>query len=241
MHGLARLKSTDLALPSAHAETEINGQAVLLDPAGAVYLPDHSLLCVSDLHLEKGAAYARRGQMLPPWDTFATLKILGTVIARHNPRIVVSLGDNFHDRRGSAEMPELGRLMIRDMAVGREWIWISGNHDPDGVVDLPGMSLDTLTYGGLNFRHDPLKNAGAGEVAGHLHPAALLVRRERGIRRPCFATDGRRLVMPSFGVMTGGLDIRHKAFAGLFEKTQLVAHMLGQGRVHSISYSRLAG
>jgi DNA ligase-associated metallophosphoesterase len=241
MHGLARLKSTDLALPSAHAETEINGQAVLLDPAGAVYLPDHSLLCVSDLHLEKGAAYARRGQMLPPWDTFATLKILGTVIARHNPRIVVSLGDNFHDRRGSAEMPELGRMMIRDMAVGREWIWISGNHDPDGVVDLPGMSLDTLTYGGLNFRHDPLKNAGAGEVAGHLHPAALLVRRERGIRRPCFATDGRRLVMPSFGVMTGGLDIRHKAFAGLFEKTQLVAHMLGQGRVHSISYSRLAG
>jgi DNA ligase-associated metallophosphoesterase len=241
MHGLARLKSTDLALPSAHAETEINGQAVLLDPAGAVYLPDHSLLCVSDLHLEKGAAYARRGQMLPPWDTFATLKILGTVIARHNPRIVVSLGDNFHDRRGSAEMPELGRMMIRDMAVGREWIWISGNHDPDGVVDLPGMSLDTLTYGGLNFRHDPLKNAGAGEVAGHLHPAALLVRRERGIRRPCFATDGRRLVMPSFGVTTGGLDIRHKAFAGLFEKTQLVAHMLGQGRVHSISYSRLAG
>jgi DNA ligase-associated metallophosphoesterase len=179
--------------------------------------------------------------LLPPWDTFATLKILGTVVARHNPRIVVSLGDNFHDRRGSAEMPELGRMMIRDMAAGREWIWISGNHDPDGVVDLPGMSLDTLTYGGLNFRHDPLKNAGAGEVAGHLHPAALLVRRERGIRRPCFATDGRRLVMPSFGVMTGGLDIRHKAFAGLFEKTQLVAHMLGQGRVHSISYSRLAG
>ena len=241
MHGLARLKSADLALPSTHAETELNGQTVILDPAGAIYLPDHGLLCVSDLHLEKGAAYARRGQLLPPWDTFATLKILGTVIARHDPRIVVSLGDNFHDRRGSAEMPELGRVMVRDMAAGREWIWISGNHDPDGVVGLPGQSLETLTYGGLNFRHDPLKNAGAGEVAGHLHPAALLVRRERGIRRPCFATDGKRLIMPSFGVMTGGLDIRHKAFAGLFEKTALVAHMLGQGRVHSISYGRLSG
>jgi DNA ligase-associated metallophosphoesterase len=241
MHGLARLKSSDLAMTSGYAETEVNDQTVVLDPAGAVYLPDHGLLCVSDLHLEKGAAYARRGQMLPPWDTFATLKILATVIARHNPRIVVSLGDNFHDRRGSAEMPELGRMMIREMAAGREWIWISGNHDPDGVVGLPGLSLETLTYGGLNFRHDPLKNAGAGEVAGHLHPAALLVRRERGIRRPCFATDGRRLIMPSFGVMTGGLDLRHKAFVGLFEKRQLVAHMLGQGRVHSISYSRLSG
>jgi metallophosphoesterase superfamily enzyme len=69
----------------------------------------------------------------------------------------------------------------------------------------------------------------------------MLVRRDRGVRRPCFATDGKRLIMPSFGVTTGGLDLRHKAFAGLFEKTQLVAHMLGQGRVHSISFSRLSG
>lgn len=241
MHGLARLRATTIDLAPAHAETSLHGQSVILDPAGAIYLPDHGLLCVSDLHLEKGAAYARRGQMLPPWDTFATLKILGAVMARHNPRIVVSLGDNFHDRRGSAEMPELGRMLIRDMAAGREWIWIVGNHDPDGVVDLPGTSLETLTYGGLTFRHDPLRDAGAGEVAGHLHPSAVVVRRERGVRRPCFATDGRRMIMPSFGVMTGGLDIRHKAFTGLFEKTQLVAHMLGQGRVHSISYSRLSG
>ncbi|MBX9459467.1 MAG: ligase-associated DNA damage response endonuclease PdeM [Rhizobium sp.] len=227
--------------PSGHAETELNGLAIVLDPSGAIYLPDSRLLCVSDLHLEKGAAYARRGQMLPPWDTFATLKILGTVIARHNPSVVVSLGDNFHDRRGSAEMPELARMMIRDLAAGREWIWIAGNHDPDGVVDLPGTSLETLTYGGLTFRHDPKMDAGAGEVAGHLHPAAVLMRRERGVRRPCFATDGRRLIMPSFGVMTGGLDLRHKAFSGLFETAQLVAHMLSQGRVHSISYHRLSG
>jgi DNA ligase-associated metallophosphoesterase len=226
---------------SGFIETELNGQTIVLDPAGAIYLPDCGLLCVSDLHLEKGAAYARRGQLLPPWDTFATLKILGTVIARHNPRVVVSLGDNFHDRRGSAEMPELGRMMIREMAMGREWIWISGNHDPDDVENLPGVSAETLDHGGLHFRHDPLNIPQAGEISGHLHPAAVLVRRERGIRRPCFAIDGKRLIMPSFGVTTGGLDLRHKAFTGLFEKTQLVAHMLGQGRVHSISYSRLNG
>lgn len=242
MRNLARtLYSIESSAAQALAETELNGQTIVLDPAGAIYLPDCGLLCVSDLHLEKGAAYARRGQMLPPWDTFATLKILASVIARHSPRIVVSLGDNFHDRRGSAEMPELGRLMIREMAAGREWIWIAGNHDPDGVHELPGISVETLTYGGLHFRHDPLKSAGPGEVAGHLHPAAVLIRRERGVRRPCFATDGRRLIMPSFGVMTGGLDLRHKAFMGLFEQTQLVAHMLGQGRVHSISYGRLSG
>lgn len=235
------LRTIAPAADHSFADCEHNGQAVLLDPAGALYLPDHGLLCVSDLHLEKGAAYARRGQFLPPWDTFATLRILEAVIARHDPKIVVTLGDNFHDRRGSAEMPDGARLMIHAMARGREWIWISGNHDPDGVVDLPGTEAETLDYAGLHFRHEPQKVARAGEIAGHLHPAALLVRRERGIRRPCFAADARRIVMPSFGVMTGGLDLRHKAFQGLFDKASLVAHMLGDRRVHSIAYGRLSG
>jgi len=219
----------------------INGQRLLLDPAGALYMPDHRLLCVSDLHLEKSAAFARRGQLLPPWDTLATLRILEGVIARHDPKIVISLGDNFHDRTGSAQMPDAFRRMLNAMAVGREWIWINGNHDPDGVTDVAGQSLDTLDVAGLHFRHEPQQRPLAGEISGHLHPAATLVRRARAIRRPCFASDGARLVMPSFGVMNGGLDIDHAAFAGLFEKSQLTAHMLSQGRIHSFAYHALRG
>lgn len=220
---------------------DINGQPALLDPAGALYLPDHRLLCISDLHLEKGAAFARRGQLLPPWDTLATLRILEGVIARHDPKIVVSLGDNFHDRTGSVQMPAAFRRMLNDMAVGREWIWINGNHDPDGVTDVAGLSLDMLDVAGLHFRHEPQQKPMAGEISGHLHPAATLVRRARAIRRPCFAGDGTRLIMPSFGVMTGGLDIDHAAFSGLFEKTRLTAHMLSQGRIHSFAYQALRG
>lgn len=239
MTRLARIHSHTEDL--ATCETELAGQTVLLDPAGAMILPEHGLLCISDLHLEKGAAFARRGQLLPPWDTLATLRILEGVIARHNPKIVVSLGDNFHDRTGSVHMPVEFRLMINGMARGREWIWINGNHDPDGVTDLAGLSADTLDYAGLHFRHEPQKAPRSGEIAGHLHPAATLVRRERAVRRPCFAIDGRRLIMPSFGVMTGGLDIGNRAFAGLFEKSRLTAHMLSQGRIHSFAYHMLRG
>lgn len=32
--------------------------------------------------------------------------------------------------------------------------------------------------------------------------------------------------MPAFGVMSGGLDLRHKAMAGLFDRNALVAHLL---------------
>lgn len=241
MNRLARsaIQAYDLTTPAC--ESTLAGQTLLLDPAGAMFLPEHGLLCISDLHLEKGAAFARRGQLLPPWDTLATLRILESVIARHNPKIVVSLGDNFHDRTGSVHMPVEFRLMINTMARGREWIWINGNHDPDGVTDLAGTSADTLDYAGLHFRHEPQKAPQAGEIAGHLHPAATLWRKERAVRRPCFAIDGRRLIMPSFGVMTGGLDIDNRAFAGLFEKERLTAHMLSQGRIHSFAYHMLRG
>ena len=228
------------ATPTASVETVVHGVAALCDPLGALYLPDAGILVVSDLHLEKGAAFARRGMLLPPYDTLATLTVLAAVISRYDPKLVVSLGDNFHDRVGSQHLPEEFRSLIVTMARGREWIWINGNHDPDGTVDLPGHSVDEMHYGGLTFRHEPKAGRHAGEIAGHLHPSATVRRREKSVRRPCFATDGARLLMPAFGVMTGGLDLRHKAMAGLFEPESLIAHLLGRDRIYSVRFGNLS-
>ena len=227
--------------PALAAAIVVNGVAAVCDPLGGLYLPELDILVVSDLHLEKGSAFARRGMMLPPYDTLATLKILEAVISRHDPKTVISLGDNFHDRVGSALMPEHFRQMIEVMARGREWIWINGNHDPDGTVALPGSSADELHYAGLTFRHEPGLNAPPGEIAGHLHPSATVRRREKYMRRACFASDGRRLVMPAFGVTTGGLDLRHQAMRGLFDHQALVAHMLGRDRIYSVRFANLLG
>jgi uncharacterized protein len=221
--------------------TTVAGVEFVCDPLGALYCEASSLLIVSDLHLEKGAAFARRGQLLPPYDTHATLKLLSRVIDRYRPETVISLGDNFHDRVGSALMPADCRALIVDMARGRDWIWITGNHDPDGVTGLPGIVAESLAVAGITFRHEPQPGIVAAEIAGHLHPAATLRRREKTVRRPCFATDGLRLVMPSFGVMTGGLDLGHAAFRGLFDRTRLVAHMMSRERVYPVSYSALKG
>ncbi len=84
-------------------------------------------------------------------------------------------------------MPAAFREMIEAMARGREWIWIAGNHDPDGAFGLPGTSAETLCHGGLTFRHEPGAGPQAGEIAGHLHPAAIVRRREKSVRRACFA------------------------------------------------------
>lgn len=236
---LARDMISLAAIPGV--ETAIHGVAAVCDPLGALYLPDAGILVVSDLHLEKGAAYARRGMLLPPYDTLATLTVLAAVISRYDPKLVISLGDNFHDRVGSQHLPDAFRTLIVEMARGREWIWINGNHDPDGTIDLPGTCSDELFYAGLTFRHEPRDGLQKGEIAGHLHPAATVRRREKSVRRPCFATDGARLLMPAFGVMSGGLDLGHKAMKGLFDKASLIAHLLGRDRIYSVRYGNLRG
>jgi len=75
-------------------------------------------------------------------------------------------------------------------------------------------------------------------VAGHLHPAARVAAHGRGVRRPCFVTDGQRIVLPAFGVFTGGLDVRDPAIAGLFSGPPLVA-ALGRDKVHALDWGNI--
>ena len=227
--------------PAAGAAISLADVEAVCDPSGALFLPSFALLCVSDLHLEKGAAFARRRQLLPPYDTAATLDLLEAALARRNPAIVVSLGDSFHDRAGSGHLPFPYRERLSGLMRGRQWIWITGNHDPDGVEGLEGETCEDVSFGPLTFRHEPKAGKARGEVAGHLHPAAAVTRREKTVRRPCFATDGERLVMPSFGVLTGGLDLGHRAFDGLFDRPNLVAHLLHGGLVYTVPAARLKG
>jgi DNA ligase-associated metallophosphoesterase len=176
---------------------------------------------------------------LPPYDTGATLDLLSAVIADHRPRTVVSLGDSFHDGRGAERLPQPYRERLLALMRGREWIWVAGNHDPDAPADLPGAVADEVAVGRLNLRHAPRPGTAAGEIAGHLHPGAVVVQRGRAVRRRCFACDGDRLVMPAFGAYAGMLNVLDAAFAPLFRRERLVAHMLGDARVYAIAGSRL--
>lgn len=221
------------------AAAVIAGEEALCDRRGALYFADHRLLVVSDLHLEKGSAYARRGVFLPPYDTAQTLAKLEAVVADFDPRIVVSLGDSFHDRVGSAHLPTIYRDRLESMMRGRDWLWVTGNHDPDAPDNLSGTSVTEVALGALRFRHEPSAGRSEGEVAGHLHPGARIVRQGRSVRRPCFATDGLRMIMPAFGALTGSLNVLDRAYAGLFDWSSFRAHVLGTDRVYALNRSVL--
>lgn len=209
---------------------------MLADLSGAIYWDEQRLLVVSDLHLEKGSSFAVRGVLLPPYDTAATLNRLATVVARHNPRMVIALGDSFHDRRAHRRLSAVDRDTLAALQVGRDWIWISGNHDPALPSNLGGIVATEVAIGRIAFRHEP--TGAFGEIAGHLHPKARVARRGRSMERRCFASDGERAVMPAFGAYAGGLNIRDAAFAKIFPSTGFIAHLLGDSRLHSIAASR---
>ena len=225
--------------PGENVPVALAGETVLCDRSGCLYWPAEAMLIVSDLHLEKGSSYARRGQLLPPYDTVATLAALGAAVRRFNPARIVSLGDSFHDAQGSERLCGGTTASLGAMMAGREWIWISGNHDPDPPASLGGDCASELAIGGLVLRHEPSPARVAGEISGHLHPQARIVRRGKAVRRRCFAFDGTRLIMPAFGAYTGGLNIRDRAFDGLFAEDGLHACLLGRERVYRIDGRQL--
>jgi uncharacterized protein len=221
------------------AELAIAGVALVLDCDGALYWPDAGLLAISDLHLEKGSSFAARGVLLPPYDTATTLARLAAVIARYAPQAVIALGDSFHDGDGAARMAAADRDALRALQRGRDWMWISGNHDPDPAIGTGGSFAAVLAVGVLSFRHEP--SGAAGEIAGHLHPVARVSGRGCSVTRRCFASDGMRLLMPAFGAFAGGLNVGDRAFADFFGTFAFTAYVLGEGRIYALAAAQCLG
>ena len=236
-------RALDDELPAARAAADVAGATLVVagvtlvaDLSGALFWEEQSLLVISDLHLEKGSSFATRGTLLPPFDTAATLGRLAAVIARHDPHMVIALGDSFHDRTAHDRLSGTDREALAAVQARRDWIWISGNHDPALPPDLGGVVAEEVAIGPIVFRHEP--SGASGEIAGHLHPKARVSTRGRSMERRCFACDGERAVMPAFGAYAGGLNIRDAAFAKIFQATALMAHVLGDVRLHTIAASR---
>lgn len=227
------------------APFHLAGERVMLDPAGVLYWPAAKLLAVADLHLEKGSAAARRGALVPPWDSRMTLDRLVARIGFWRPEIVVAVGDSFHDRGGPSRLPPVECERLRRIAAAARLVWIAGNHDPLPPESLPGEHGDSFRLGPLAFRHEssrrrplPRGDDERAEICGHHHPKAKVATRAGPISRPCFVADPSRMIMPAFGAYTGGLDVLHPEIAGLFPRGGR-AFLLGAERLFSFALAEI--
>jgi len=189
---------------SAAAPFQWRGHRLELLAERAVWDPAQRLLLVADLHLGKAEAFQAHGIPLPSDGDAATLNALLALAHRWRPEQLLVLGDLIHGRLGlTAELRQ--KLGALPEMLGCRLRLIGGNHERgswlEGLAPEPGQAL-----GPLWLSHEPDPRPGHLNLCGHQHPVALVGKGAERLRLPCFAYDAtsERLVLPSFGALTGG-------------------------------------
>ncbi|HYW15366.1 MAG TPA: ligase-associated DNA damage response endonuclease PdeM [Allosphingosinicella sp.] len=185
------------------------GHELMALSQGGLFWPSRRALLVADLHLEKASWFARLGQMLPPYDSIATLSDLTALAASTGAQEIWCLGDSFHDRHGCDRLPERARDMLVALTGATRWTWITGNHDPAFSDPCGGALAEAVEVEGLLLRHEADPAESRPELSGHFHPKLRIHHRGRKVSRRCFVATERKLILPAFGSLTGGLDACH--------------------------------
>ncbi|MBX9795985.1 ligase-associated DNA damage response endonuclease PdeM [Sphingomonas sp.] len=186
------------------------GQELAALAEGALWWPARRALLVADLHFEKASWFAAHGQLLPPYDSVATLAALTALAERLDPAEIWCLGDSFHDDDGVGRLPPPARAMLVRLAAQARWTWITGNHDAGALPGLGDVRAEALV-GGILLRHEADPADPRPEISGHFHPKLRIRQRGRTVARRCIVAGASKLVLPAFGAFTGGLDAAHPA------------------------------
>ena len=176
---------------------------------GALFWQRRRALLVADLHFEKASFFAKAGQLLPPYDTLATLADLTALVAATGAAEVWCLGDSFHDVGGCDRLPQAARASLRALTGATRWTWITGNHDPQIADHCGGDVVAEALVDGVVLRHEADADERRPELSGHYHPKLRVTVRGKQVARRCFVATDRKLILPAFGVLTGGLDVTH--------------------------------
>ena len=197
------------AAASGNASLTWQGSSLELLPERALWQADVGVLLVADLHLGKAESFQASGIPLPSDGDLSTLNLLLDLAAQLQPQRVVVLGDLIHSRVGlTGEL----RAKIRALPelLGCPLELIGGNHDQGSWLE--GLSAGPpQRCGNLWLSHEPCtpREPDLLNVAGHVHPVAVLGQGGDRLRLPCFALhrNTRQLLLPSFGHLTGGYAV----------------------------------
>lgn len=188
------------------------GEPVLLLADHALYWPAAAMLLVADLHFGKAAAFRAAGVPVPRGTTASNLRRLDALLAQHDVRELVFLGDFLHARAGRAPATLAALQSWRDRHADLAMTLLRGNHDrhagdPPAALRVRVVAEPWLA-GPFALQHEPRPHPTHHVIAGHLHPACRLAGRagER-LRLACFCLDPGLTILPAFGEFTGGFDV----------------------------------
>lgn len=178
-------------------------------------------LFVADIHLGKAETFRASGVAAPSACTAHDLDRLASLVESTQARRLVILGDLMHARAGVTEAAAEAFRAFAARTGPIETVLVRGNHDRAagdppapwiGCVDAPHK------LGPFTLMHEPPENEEPskpnesaapeiGVICGHIHPVVTLSGGFSRLRAACFWLTGTTLVLPAFGVFTGGKRI----------------------------------
>ena len=188
---------------------------LFLDVSGVLFWPLKKIAIVSDLHLEKSSYFAKKGNFLPPYESFETLKKLSNVLKKKNIRQLILLGDVFHDDHGYERLDKSTKDLFNKIILQYETKFILGNHDKN--INIPNLkTFKKLKIDNINLIHQLTQNLSI-EITGHYHPKVVLIIQGNKISKSCFIVSGKKIILPAFGKFTGGLNVESNIFEEILD------------------------
>jgi len=192
-------------------EIEIKGNMFKLLPQKAIYWKIKKTILISDLHLGKVTHFRKAGFALPSGAFVNNFIRLDEIIDANETERIIFLGDLFHNVYNDEwELFESWRMQFPSIEI----IIALGNHDilPLRLFTAANIKvMDELREEDFLFTHHPpdqsIKNIFT--FCGHIHPVYCLKSKiKQNIKLPCFVIDKTQSILPSFGVFTGGYEMK---------------------------------
>ena len=184
---------------------EFYNHKLQINKEGILFWLEKEIAIVSDLHLEKGSSFASTGQFIPPYDSEETLKKLLNVIDNYKVKKVILLGDTFHDKDAFHRMQSKVKFLFEELIKNYEVIFILGNHENKMKIDSINFYQEYVVDN-VRFIHEAVQE-NINQISGHYHPVASIKVSSKKITTKCLIHTNNHIILPSFGVFTGGLNI----------------------------------
>ena len=200
-------------------------------PNNALYWKRLNIIIIADLHLGKSITFAKQKQFLPPYDTKETLAKLFECINEFQPSKLIIVGDLLHDMLSLQSFQDIDYQNFNKYTKKTEFIWVKGNHDFD--IEIVGFSK-VLDYkvDKIIFNHLPIKSTNF-QICGHYHPKVKISHRGKSIYKSSFVHNDKLLILPSFGTLTGGLNIDQDPLKVLLGN-DIKIFPVGDGKVYKL-------
>lgn len=200
---------------------EIADERLVLLPQRALLWPARRMLLLADTHFAKDDVFRRAGLALPSGAGRDDLARLTALVEAYPCERLVVLGDFVHGAamEGDDFLAEFAEW--RKTHASLSISIVAGNHDRHARDQPWAREVEWIKEAAHEppfvLRHEPQRDERGFVLAGHLHPVVRLPVGPRTLRRvPVFWRRGHCMVLPSFGIFTGGGLIEPDAGDELF-------------------------